>query len=100
MRSPRFEPNVTAALNAFRRTIRQMAQLRRLPAMQPGRNGERRVHSNHAAIEVQLRHALKTSCRTFLDANAAAFTVVDQNLVQAVRTRRSRDARLRANQVT
>ena len=68
--------------------------------MQPRRDCERRVHSHHAGVEVELGHALEAARRTFFDAHAAAFAVVDQNLVQAVRTLRPHDARLGTDQIT
>ena len=68
--------------------------------MQPRRDGERGIHSHDAGIEVEFGHALEAARRTFLDAHAATFAVVDQNLVEAVRTRRTHDARLGTNQIT
>src|SRR5437899_12639358 len=76
-----------------------MLQLVCLPSVQPGRDGERRVHPHDARIEVELGHALEAARRTFLDAHAAAFAVVDQNLIQAVRTHRAHDARLWTDQI-
>jgi len=77
-----------------------MPQLFRLPSVQPRRNGERRIHSHHAGIEVEFGHALEATCRTFLDAYAATFAVVDQNLIETVRTLWTRDAGLGTNEVT
>src|ERR1700675_1126560 len=68
--------------------------------MQTLRNSKGRVHSNHARIEVQLRHAFKAACGTFLDANAATFAVVDQNFIETVGPRGTHDARLGTNQIT
>src|SRR5207247_9528098 len=59
----------------------------------------RRLHPHDAGFDVQLRHAFETSGRTLLDAHAAAFAVVDQDLVEPFRAHRSHDARLGADQV-
>src|SRR5260370_23942782 len=67
--------------------------------MQALRNSEGSIHSNHAAIEVQLWHAFKAACGTFLDADTAALAVVDQNLIEAVRTRGAHDARLGTHEI-
>ena len=67
--------------------------------MQARRNGERGIHAHHAGIEVELRNAFQTTGRTFFNAHAAAFAVVDQNLVHAVRPLGTRDAGLGTNQI-
>src|SRR5580700_7175813 len=77
-----------------------MAQLGCLPSVQPLGNSKRRVHSNDAAIKVQLGHALKTPRRAFLDTHTAAFAVVDQDFIETIRTIGSRNARLGTNQIT
>src|SRR4051794_27032778 len=64
------------------------------------RDRERGIHPHDAGVEVQLGHALEAAGGTFLDADAAAFAVVHQNLVQAVRSILPDDARLRADEVT
>ena len=67
--------------------------------MQSGRDGESRIHTHDSGIEVEFRNAFQTSCRTFFNAHAATFTVVNQNLVHAVRPLWTRDARLGTNQI-
>src|SRR5271170_5461248 len=77
-----------------------MTQLFGLPSMQAGRNGEGGVHAHHAGIEVEFGDAFKAACRALLDADAASFAVVDQNLIKAVRARGTGDAGLRTDQIT
>ncbi len=77
----------------------RFSQLLRLPPVQPLRDRERRVHPHDAGVEVQLRHAFEAAGRALLDADAAAFAVVHQDLVQAVRAIERDDARLRADQI-
>src|SRR6059058_3305640 len=84
----------------LRRQVRYLPQLLGLASVQPLRDRERRVHANHAGVEIELRHAFEAAGRTFLDAHSAAFAVVDQNLVETVGADRARDARLRADQIT
>src|SRR3984893_3022632 len=69
----------TLILNILRRPVTEISQLFRLPSVQSGGNGECRIHAHHAGIEVQFGHAFQASCWAFLDAHAAAFTVIDQN---------------------
>src|SRR6266487_1548181 len=58
------------------------------------------IDSYDAGVEVEFRHAFEATRRTFLDAHTAALAVVDQNLIEAVRTYRTHDARLGTNQIT
>src|ERR1700720_2341959 len=87
-------------LNALRRSLPEIPQLFCLPSVQSWRDGERRIHSHHARIEVEFGHALQAARRTLLDAHATAFAVINQNLIQAVRTNVTYDAGLRTDQVT
>src|SRR5208337_3948360 len=95
-----FQPDPTAMLNLLCRPVPQIHQLLRLPAVQPRRDGECRVHSHDAGIEVEFGHALEAARGTLLDAHAATLAVVDQNLIETVRTRRTHDAWLGADQIT
>src|SRR5580704_829788 len=94
------EHRVPCGLDILWSAFAQISQLFRLASVQAGRDGECSIHAHHAGIEVQLGHAFKTARRTFFDADAASFTVVDQNFVQSVRPFGTRDARLRTNQIT
>src|ERR1700758_1561636 len=76
-----------------------MPQLLRLPSMQPGRNREGGIHADHARIKVELGHAFQATRGTLFDTHAAAFAVIDENLIQAVRTDVADDARLGTNEV-
>src|ERR1700722_4054171 len=80
-------------LNIFCRAIRQQAQLFRLASVAALRNRERRIHSNDSRVEIQFGHALEAPGRALLDTNAAAFAVVDENLVQPIRTHRAHNTR-------
>src|SRR5260370_12292889 len=87
-------------LKLFRWPVTQIQQLLGLPSVQPRRDGERRVHAHYASIEVEFGHTLEAARRALLDAHAATFAVVDQNLIESVRTRRTHAARLRTDQIT
>src|SRR6202158_5527084 len=78
--------SLSPVFDVLRRTVRQVPQSLGLPAVQPLRDRERRIHPHHTRIEVQLGHAFEAARRTLLDADAAAFAVIDQDLVKAVRT--------------
>src|SRR5207244_11380967 len=91
---------LSPVLDILRRQVRYLPQLLGLASVQALRDRERRVHANHAGVEIELRHAFEAAGRTFLDAHSAAFAVVDQNLVETVRADRARDAGLRADQLT
>src|SRR5215467_15410391 len=93
-------PIVHSILNLFRRPIRKILQLLRLPSVQARCNGKCCVHSHHAGIEVEFGHTLETPRRALFDTNAATFAVVDQNLVEPVRTCRTHDAGLGTHQIT
>src|ERR1700722_13422413 len=88
-----------SALNVFRPPVAQVSQFLRLSSMQSGRDGECCIHAHDAGIEIEFRYTFQASGRTLLDADAATFAVVDENLVHAVGTLGTRDARFRANQV-
>src|ERR1051325_10234497 len=88
------------ASDLFRRQVGQLPQLLGLTSVQSLRDRERRVHPDDAGVEVELRHAFEAARRTLLDADAAAFAVIDQDLVEAVRSHRTRDARLGTHQIT
>src|ERR1700733_874073 len=77
-----------------------MRKLLRLASMQSWRNRESRVHSNHSRIEVEFGHAFEAPGRALFDTYAAAFAIVHKDLVKPVRTRRTHDARLRADEIT
>src|SRR6266542_5114842 len=83
----------------FRRAFVQVPELLSLPPVQSRGNRERRVHPHNAGVEIQFGHALEAARRTLLDAYPAAFAVIHQDLVQAVRAIVSDDARLRADQI-
>src|ERR1700693_2118403 len=68
--------------------------------MQARRDRECRVHANYAGIEIEFGNAFEASCRTLFDAYAAALAVVHQNLVEPVRTHRTHNTWLRADQIT
>src|SRR5437762_12749794 len=65
--------------------FRHGLQLGGLAPVQTLRDGERRVHAHDAGVEIELGYALETAGRAFLDAHPAAFAVVHENLVEAVR---------------
>src|SRR5690349_18375634 len=94
------QPSAIDTYSDLFRLRRHQFQLRRLAAVQPLRDGEGGVHAHDAGVEVELRDAFEAPGRTFLDADAAAFAVVHENLVEAVRSIVADDARLRADQVT
>src|SRR4029450_6562742 len=50
-------------------------------------------------MQVTSGEALEAPCRTLLDTHAATLAVVDQNLVEAVRSIVPNDARLRTHEV-
>src|SRR5271156_2027384 len=77
-----------------------MLQLFGLPSVESRGDGERGIHSDYACVEIKLGHALETPGGTFLNAYAAAFTVIDENLVEAVRTDVTHNAGLGTNQIT
>src|SRR5215469_12367226 len=77
-----------------------MPQLFALPSMQPRRDGECRVHACYASVEIEFGHTFKAAGRTFLDAHAATFAVVDQDLIQPVGALGTNDAWLRTDQIT
>src|SRR5438270_6288372 len=81
------------------RPLRDSLELRRLAPVQTLRDGERRVHAHDAGVEIELGYALETAGRAFLDADAAAFAVVHENLVEAVRAIEPHDARLGAHEI-
>src|SRR5262249_52554872 len=60
---------------------------------------EWRDNANYAGVEVELGSAIQTAGRTFLDADAAAFAVVHEDLVETVRPVLPDDARLGTDQV-
>src|ERR1700751_3962192 len=92
-------PNPTLILNTLRCSVPKMPQLFRLPTMQPRRDREGGIHPDYARIEVELGDAFQAACGTLFDTHAAAFAVIDENLIQAVRTNVAHDARLRTNEV-
>src|SRR6266568_8568568 len=87
-------------LYILRRQVRHLPQLLRLPSVQSLRDGKRRLHPDDTGIEVQFGDAFEAAGRAFLDADAAALTVVHENLVQAVGSIEPDDARFRAHQIT
>ena len=93
------EIDPTPILNILRRPVAQVFQLLRLSSMQSGRDGKSCIHAHDSGVEVELGHAFKAARRTFFDAHAASFAVVDQNFVHAVRTLRPRNAGLRADEI-
>src|SRR6266849_3459085 len=80
-------------------TIGKVLQLLRLPPVQSLRDGKRRIHPHDTGIEVELGHALEATSWTLLDADTAALAVINQNLVETVRTDRSRNTRLRTHEI-
>src|SRR6201987_1800677 len=92
-------PNLTLTLNALRCSVSEVPQLFCLPPMQSRRNRECSVHSDDARIEVELGYAFQAARWALLDTHAATLAVIDENLIQTVRTNVAHDARLRTNEV-
>src|ERR1700728_4861845 len=87
-------------LNVLRRALAQVSQLFRLSSVQSWRDGKCSIHAHDAGIEIEFGNPLETARGTFLDTDAAPFAVVDQNLVHAVRTLRTCNARFGTDQIT
>src|SRR5580693_8646773 len=93
-------PCFTPILNVLRWPVPKVFQLRRLPTVKSRRNCERSIHSHDAGVEVEFGDTFEAACRTFFDTHPAAFAIVDQDLVEAIRAFGTRDAGLRTNQIT
>src|ERR1700757_3853025 len=74
-----------AMLELLRRAAGHVYEFLRLAAVQSGCNRECGIHADHARVEVQLGHAFEATSRAFLNADAAAFAVIHQDFVEAVR---------------
>src|SRR6516165_939992 len=86
-------------LDLFCRLVCRIQEFLRLSSVQPRRDREGGVHAYDARIEVEFGNAFEATRRALLDAHAAALAVLHQYLIEAIRTRRTRDARLGADQV-
>src|SRR5215470_18267316 len=84
MRTVFFFVGASVAISDVLGPLRDRLQLFGLPAVEPLRDRERRVHADDAGVEIQLGHALEAAGRALLDAHAASLAVIHQDLVQAV----------------
>src|SRR6516164_3496858 len=103
MRTVFFLPSTVAMVrlwsDRFRREIGQLTQLLGLPPVQALSDCECRFHPHDPCIEVQLRHPLEAAGRALFDADAAPLTVVDQYLVETIRSHRSGNTRLGTHEI-